>query len=119
MRDEIIAEAEYQIRRLRNHPSIVLWCGCNEDVYSWSYPRAVATADARPTPASMPCPMTPGSVNRLRDDPQIYSMILRGLVGKLGLGVPYIESSPQSHEDFGNHAQLGQLPHLLLEVRAL
>ncbi len=38
LRDEIIKEADYQIKRLRNHPSITLWCGMNEDVYSWSYP---------------------------------------------------------------------------------
>jgi len=34
LRDESLAEADYQIKRLRNHPSITLWCGMNEDVYS-------------------------------------------------------------------------------------
>ena len=38
MRDEIMTEAIYQIKRLRQQPSIVLWCGINEDVYSWDYP---------------------------------------------------------------------------------
>ena len=27
---DIEAEAEDQVRRLRNHPSIVVWCGNNE-----------------------------------------------------------------------------------------
>lgn len=29
--DEVELEAEYQIKRLRNHPSIFLWCGNNEN----------------------------------------------------------------------------------------
>lgn len=29
------AEAEYQTKRLRNHPSIVLWCGNNENAEGW------------------------------------------------------------------------------------
>ncbi len=36
--DEVGAEARHQVRRLHNHPSIVLWCGDNEDelaVDSW------------------------------------------------------------------------------------
>lgn len=103
LRHEIIAEAEYQTRRLRNHPSIALWCGCNEDVYSWSLPdeKAMASADTGVYSESS------GAVNRLRDDPQIYSMILRGTADRLGLGVPYIESSPQSHDDAGNVPESG------------
>lgn len=30
------AEAEDNVKRLRNHPSIVLWCGNNEMDYAWS-----------------------------------------------------------------------------------
>ena len=40
-------------------------------------------------------------------NPEIYTMILRGLVSKMGLGVPYIESSPQSYEDAGNLPESG------------
>ena len=29
-KQNIEAEAEDQVRRLRNHPSIVIWCGNNE-----------------------------------------------------------------------------------------
>ncbi len=34
----IEAEAEDQVRRLRNHPSIVIWCGNNEteSAFNWS-----------------------------------------------------------------------------------
>ncbi|MBQ4099437.1 MAG: glycoside hydrolase family 2 protein [Clostridia bacterium] len=30
VKDSFLKEAEYQIKRLQNHPSIVLWCGGNE-----------------------------------------------------------------------------------------
>ncbi|MDO9528394.1 MAG: glycoside hydrolase family 2 protein [Syntrophales bacterium] len=101
LRDEIMAEANYQIRRLRNHPSIVLWCGCNEDVYSWDYPNQ-AGDNLQKDSGIYSETKDAWTVNRLRDDPQIYTMILRGLVGGFGLGVPYVESSPQSRDDFGN-----------------
>ena len=29
-REQVAKEAEYQVTRLRNHPSVVLWCGNNE-----------------------------------------------------------------------------------------
>jgi len=110
LRGEIIAEADYQIRRLRNHPCIAIWCGCNEDVYSWSHP-----FDHGQRPGLM---MDTGvyseedtakdwTVNRYVDDPQLYTMILRGLVGRFGLGVPYTESSPQSRDDNGNMPNSG------------
>jgi len=106
LRDEIIAEADYQIRRLRNHSCIVLWCGCNEDVYSWSYKKNSIAAEQEDTGVYSEVE-DEWSVNRLKDDPQIYTMILRGMVGKLGLGVPYVESSPQSRDDIGNSPNSG------------
>ena len=33
--EEVRREAEYQTRRLRNHPCMALWCGSNED--SWGF----------------------------------------------------------------------------------
>ena len=63
---EVAREAEYQVRRLRNHPSLALWCGNNEvqvihgaayqnyDPGDWGYdffyrvlPDAVAAHDGR------------------------------------------------------------------------
>lgn len=108
LRDEIIAEAEYQVQRLRNHPSIVIWCGCNEDVHSWSYPNRPAQSLETMRDTGVYSDMdSQWTVNRLKDDPQIYSMILRGTVSRLGLGVPYVESSPQSRDDFGNMPNSG------------
>ncbi len=107
LRGEIIAEAKHQIRRLRNRPCICLWCGCNEDVYSWSLPNEEAAEDLTADTGVYSEPHETVQVNRLRDDPQIYSMILRGLVSRDGLGVPYVESSPQSYEDAGNMPESG------------
>ena len=107
LRKEIISEADYQIKRLRIHPSIVLWCGCNEDVYSWTLPDENDKVDAMADTGVYSQSNGILKVNRLRDDPQIYSMILRGLVNKLGLCVPYIESSPGSYEDAGNCPESG------------
>jgi len=36
-RDNVIAEARDNVRRLRDHPSIVLWCGNNEEEIAWKY----------------------------------------------------------------------------------
>src|SRR6185295_1065012 len=34
---EIDAEARDNVRRLRNHPSLALWCGNNEEEIAWKY----------------------------------------------------------------------------------
>ncbi len=101
LRNSIVREANHQIRRLRNHPSIVIWCGCNEDVYSWSVPGDPSTVDAM---ADMDANT---DRNRYRNDPALYTMLLRGLVGRHGLGVPYVESSPMSANDIGNDRRSG------------
>ncbi len=101
LRDEIIREAEFQISRLHVHPSVVLWCGCNEDIFSWRHPDM--QPEGTQTDSGVYSETEKGwEIDRLHDDPQIYSMILRGLVSKKSRGVPYIESSPQSYDDAGN-----------------
>ncbi len=52
----IEAEAEDQVRRLRNHPSIVLWCGNNETEGAMDWvPRATLPADVQlPDVAGLP-----------------------------------------------------------------
>ncbi|HOV22392.1 MAG TPA: hypothetical protein PLW95_06930 [bacterium] len=108
LRDEIIAEANYQIRRLRNHPCIVIWCGCNEDIYSWSYPEQEEDDTQQDSGVySKKESEDKWKVDRLKDDPQIYTMILRGLVSKFGLDVPYVDSSPSSKDDYGNMPNSG------------
>lgn len=108
LRDEIIKEADYQLRRLRNHPSIVLWCGVNEDIYSWSYPGGHDKIVNQSDTEKYTSEKDKWQVNRYVDDPIIYTMLLRGLATRFGLGIPYVESSPQStHDDFGNMPNSG------------
>lgn len=106
LRDSIIAEAQYQIQRLRNRPCIALWCGCNEDVYSWRHPEA-ARETTQADSGDYSVEDREWKVDRLRHDPELYSMLLRGLVGRFGMGVPFVESSPMSCEDAGNMPQSG------------
>jgi len=47
--DNIRKEAEYNVKRLRNHPSIALWCGNNENLrawYNWGWNKKYSEKDA-------------------------------------------------------------------------
>jgi len=47
--DNIRKEAEYNVKRLRNHPSIALWCGNNENLRAWNdwgWPKKVTPEQA-------------------------------------------------------------------------
>ena len=46
----IEAEAEDQVRRLRNHPSIVVWCGNNETEAAFSWGGSARAARRRAVP---------------------------------------------------------------------
>jgi beta-mannosidase len=116
LRASIVREAMHQIRRLRSRPSVVLWCGCNEDVYSWSVPGDARTVDAMADMAPQESKQVADlEINRFRDDPALYTMLLRGLVGRHGLGVPYVESSPMSFNDAGNDKRSGNSHHSCLK----
>jgi beta-mannosidase len=89
-KQNVEAEVEYQVRRLRNHPSILLWCGNNETEASWAWPR---------------------TVEMTRHDPEIarhmwqnYLTLFSGVVGatveKLDAETPFWPSSPSAdYED--------------------
>ena len=104
--DEIIAEANYQLSRLKNYSCIVTWCGINEDVYSWSYPEEEAV-NAQADLGVYSDDFAQQKKFRLREDPIIYTMILRGLTTRYSLGVPYVQSSPESRDDEGNMINSG------------
>lgn len=76
-----IAEAEYQVYRLRNHPSLVILCGGNEKTGSHGY-------------------------NKKYGDKLIYYYI-RGLVQHLDGTRPYFPSSPWGYGDIGNTQSSG------------
>ncbi|HEY43237.1 MAG TPA: glycoside hydrolase family 2 protein [Anaerolineae bacterium] len=50
--DEVRAEARYQVKRLRNHPSLALWCGNNEN--QWLHQqRALPQEAKKPVPGTL------------------------------------------------------------------
>jgi beta-mannosidase len=79
----IEAEAEDQVRRLRNHPSIVLWCGNNETEIAMDWaPRPSLPADVR--------------YFMWQDYLTEFSGILPRVVARLAGETPYWPSSPSA-----------------------
>lgn len=74
-------EIEYQVKRLRNHPSVVYWCGGNEK------------------------PGCPGVKNARGD--WFVNVIMRGIVGNLDGTRPYARQSPCSLTDVANDLPSG------------
>ncbi|MGD0892584.1 MAG: glycoside hydrolase family 2 protein [Terracidiphilus sp.] len=79
----IEAEAEDQVRRLRNHPSIVVWCGNNETemAFGWGA-RSVLPADVK--------------LQMWQDYLTEFSGILPRVVARLDAETPYWPSSPSA-----------------------
>jgi beta-mannosidase len=91
----IEAEAEDQVRRLRNHPSIVIWCGNNEteSAFGWG---------ARP---SLPPDIR---LFMWQDYLTEFSGILPRVVTRLDAETPYWPSSPSAdYEPLSDHYQSG------------
>jgi beta-mannosidase len=83
--DEVRAEAAYQIRRLRGHPSLALWCGNNEN--QWLYEmRAWDHPEARVSGALY------------------YDQILPQLVARWDGHTPYWPGSPYGGDDYNSMA---------------
>jgi beta-mannosidase len=84
-RANVIAEARDNVRRLRNHPSIALWCGNNEEEIAWKYwGPGKAMIDADPSFADK---VWKGYV-------QLFGTDLRRVVAEEGGGIAYWASSP-------------------------
>ncbi len=79
----IIEEAEYQVKRLRNHPAVACWCGGNESSSSHRY--------------------TPDRPGR-----RLTRYYYRGVVGDLSPFTPYIPGSSHGKSDFGQIQTSGE-----------
>jgi len=91
----IEAEAEDQVRRLRNHPSIVIWCGNNEteSAFNWGNRPSLPT-DVR--------------LFMWQDYLTEFSGILPRVVARLNPETPYWPSSPSADYEFlSDHYQSG------------
>ncbi len=82
-KQNIEAEAEDQVRRLRNHPSIVLWCGNNETEVALNW------GDRAGLPLDVKFQMWQDYLTE-------FSGILNRVVERLDPQIPYWPSSPSS-----------------------
>ncbi len=91
----IEAEAEDQIRRLRNHPSIVIWCGNNETEVALNWePRTQLPAQVK--------------FQMWQDYLTEFSGILARVEARLEPEIPYWPSSPSAdYEEINQHYQSG------------
>jgi len=84
-RANAVAEARENVRRLRDHPSIVLWCGNNEEEIAWKYwGQGKDLQQADPAFAEK---VWKGYV-------QLFGSDLRRVVEEEGGGIAYWASSP-------------------------
>jgi beta-mannosidase len=84
-RANVVLEARDQVRRLRNHPSLALWCGNNEEEIAWKYwgPGKEMTAAA------------PDFADKVwRGYVQLFGADLPKVVAEEGGGIAYWASSP-------------------------
>ena len=89
-RANVRAEAREQFRRLRNHPSIVLWCGNNEEETAWK-----DWGNGKKLTAE-----DPAFAKKVWDGyVQLFGKDLREVVAEEGGGVPYWSSSPSNDLD--------------------
>ncbi len=86
-RANVVAEARDQLRRLRDHPSIVLWCGNNEEEIAWKYwghKKELTEAD-------------PAFADKVwKGWVQLFNRDLRDVVREEGGGIGYWPSSPSN-----------------------
>jgi beta-mannosidase len=84
-RANVVQEARDQVRRLRNHPSLALWCGNNEEEIAWKYwghGKTMKAAD-------------PAFAERVwKGYVQLFGSDLRTVVAEEGGGTGYWASSP-------------------------
>lgn len=81
--DEVEAEARYQVRRLRNHPCMALWCGNNEN--QWIHDRTYWNKPDYPVPGSL-----------------YYDKLLPQIVKELDGKTPYWPGSPYGGNDYNS-----------------
>ena len=94
---DVAAEVEQQLKRLRNHPSIVLWCGNNEteEALGWG-DRSKLPPEAR--------------FHMWQDYLTVFSGVIARQVERLAPETPYWPSSPSAdYEDTSAEYQSGDM----------
>ena len=98
-KQNVAQEAEYQIKRLRDHPSIVVWCGNNETEVSWDWHRDITSKLGADTARRM-----------WQDYLTLFSGVLASAVERFAPETPYWPSSPSAdYEDVTDSYQSGDM----------
>lgn len=88
--ESVKQEAIYNVKRLRNHPCLALWCGNNENIdawFGWGWKKEYETMDN-------------GYADKLWDDLyNLYFRLLPQVVEEYGGGTGYRGSSPIAYPD--------------------
>jgi beta-mannosidase len=100
-KQNVAQEIEYQVRRLRNHPSIVLWCGNNETEISWDWDRMKAITEHLSAETRR---------HMWQDYLTLFSGVIPHVVKRLNPETPYWPSSPSAdYEDVSDAYQSGDM----------
>ncbi|MCG8306004.1 MAG: hypothetical protein MI975_01345 [Cytophagales bacterium] len=91
--NNIKAEAQENVKRLRHHPGLALWCGNNEILMMWKDWRNNANEEGNQVPLWS---NKDDSLRIVRAYNDIFKNILPEAVQGYGNGVPYWESSPMA-----------------------
>jgi beta-mannosidase len=104
LKEDIAKEIDYQVRRLRNHPCIAVWCGNNEISIFLENPDPEFIPDAfKAMFAKLAATRTAKSYI---DYLEIFGYFIPGVVNRITPEIPYTSSSPTS--DFEH-----QSPHFI------
>ncbi len=98
-KENVAHEAEDQIKRLRDHPSIVVWCGNNETEASWTWHQDIVGK------------LSVEAARRMwQDYLTLFSGVLARSVERFAPETPYWPSSPSAdYEDISDNYQSGDM----------
>ncbi len=85
--DNVREEVKYQVKRLRNYKSVVIWCGNNEieeAFYKWGWHQSFRISQA-------------DSVKLIRDYERLFKDSIPAWVKELDPDRPYVSTSPRYH----------------------
>ncbi len=85
--ENVRQEAVYNVKRLRNHPSLAVWCGNNENLvawHNWGWKRAEEMKD----------PVVAAKIWKGYTD--LFHQLLPGIIRELDPQRGYVDSSPSS-----------------------
>ena len=100
LKENITKEIDYQVRRLRNHPCIAVWCGNNEISVFMENPNPDFIPDAfKALFAKLAATRTQKTYT---DYLEIFDNLIPGVVNRLTPEISYTSSSPTS--DFENQS---------------